>query len=214
MSVLVDGDTMPAISITDDQRERLRWLQRRLGEDVDYGHVRPRDALEYLLDRFDESDGVDDGLGEPKIAGETAHPDATGADETPESTPSTVEEQTTYVVAGGGAVDEAPGSGDALGTDDADAVEATDEDDAVDEEEASTDEATDDDETNESGVDRETSDDETRLNSMMSLLADHDDKWRETSGGEEKYEVDLPDGGTERARTKDDVRAILFKHHR
>jgi hypothetical protein len=213
MSVLVDGDTMPAISITDDQRERLRWLQRRLGEDVDYGHVRPRDALEFLLDHFDETDGGDDGPGEPAIAGETAHPDATGGEEIPESTPSTVGERTTYVVAGGGAVDEAPGSGGALGTDDADAVEATVEDDAIDEGEASTDEATDD-ETDEGGVDRETSDDETRLNSMMSLLADHDDKWRETSGGEEKYEVDLPDGGTERARTKDDVRAILFKHHR
>jgi hypothetical protein len=214
MSIVVDGDTMPAISITDDQHERLRRLQRRLGEDVDYGHVRPRDALEYLLDQFDGSNDVDDGLGEPEIAGETAQPDATAADETLDSAPSTVGDQTTYVVAGGGAVDDAPGSGDTLGTDDAGAVESTDGDDAIDEEEARTDEATDGDGTNEGGVNEGVNDDETRLNSMMSLLADHDDKWRETNGGEEKYEVDLPDGGTERARTKDDVRAILFKHHR
>lgn len=53
-----------------------------------------------------------------------------------------------------------------------------------------------------------------QLNSMMNLLEEHDDKWREASSGDEKYEVDLPDGGTERARTKDDIKAILFKNYR
>ncbi|MFC7176684.1 hypothetical protein [Halosegnis marinus] len=48
---------------------------------------------------------------------------------------------------------------------------------------------------------------------MMNLLDEHDDKWRE-SGGDEPYEVDLPDGSTETARTQDDVRGLLFRHYR
>jgi hypothetical protein len=47
---------------------------------------------------------------------------------------------------------------------------------------------------------------------MLNLLEDHDEKWRE-GGGDAPYEVDLPDGGTETARTRDDVKAILFKHY-
>lgn len=47
---------------------------------------------------------------------------------------------------------------------------------------------------------------------MLNLLERHDDKWREGSG-EERYEVELDDGTVETARTKDDVKAILFKHY-
>ena len=53
---------------------------------------------------------------------------------------------------------------------------------------------------------------EDRLSAMMSLLDTHDDKWRETDG-DARYEVDLPDGTTEDAPTKDDVRAVLFKNY-
>jgi hypothetical protein len=52
----------------------------------------------------------------------------------------------------------------------------------------------------------------TRLNAMMNLLDQHADKWNE-SGGDEPYEVELPDGSTETARTKDDVRGLLFRHY-
>ena len=52
-----------------------------------------------------------------------------------------------------------------------------------------------------------------RLESMMSLLDEHDDLWRE-SGGDEPYEVELPDGSLETARTKDHVRQLLFQHYR
>ncbi len=52
----------------------------------------------------------------------------------------------------------------------------------------------------------------TQLNAMMSLLDTHDDKWREGEG-DVRYEVDLPDGSVETARTKDDVRALLFKNY-
>jgi len=50
------------------------------------------------------------------------------------------------------------------------------------------------------------------LDGMLNLLETHDDKWREASG-EERYEVELEDGSVETARTKDDVKAILFKHY-
>lgn len=52
-----------------------------------------------------------------------------------------------------------------------------------------------------------------RLESMMSLLDEHDGVWRE-SGGDEPYEVELPDGSVESARTKDHVRQLLFQHYR
>lgn len=47
----------------------------------------------------------------------------------------------------------------------------------------------------------------------MDLLADHDDVWREGSG-DARYVVDLPDGTTADARTRGDVRALLFEHYR
>ena len=56
-------------------------------------------------------------------------------------------------------------------------------------------------------------DDDAMLNAMMNPLDTHDDKWGE-SGGDERYEVTLPDGDVEHVRTKDDVRALLFKHYR
>jgi len=51
------------------------------------------------------------------------------------------------------------------------------------------------------------------LQQMMSLLETHDDRWRTAEGGDAPYEVDLPDGGTEAARTKDDVKRILFANY-
>jgi len=49
------------------------------------------------------------------------------------------------------------------------------------------------------------------LSAANRLLDEHDDKWRE--GSDEPYEVDLPDGTTEKVRTKDDIRGLLFKHY-
>lgn len=47
----------------------------------------------------------------------------------------------------------------------------------------------------------------------LSLLDDHEDKWRSVESGDAPYEVELPDGSTESARTKDDVRRPLFTHY-
>ena len=52
----------------------------------------------------------------------------------------------------------------------------------------------------------------SQLDAMMSLLDTHDDKWHE-GDGDARYEVELPDGDVETARTKDDVRALLFKNY-
>ena len=50
------------------------------------------------------------------------------------------------------------------------------------------------------------------LTATMSLLETHDDKWWQADG-DARYEVELPDGSVETARTKDDVRAVLFKNY-
>lgn len=46
--------------------------------------------------------------------------------------------------------------------------------------------------------------DDEQLGVTQSLLDQHDDKWREIDGTG-RYEVDLPEGGKETARTKDDI---------
>lgn len=51
-----------------------------------------------------------------------------------------------------------------------------------------------------------------QLTATLSLLETHDDKWRQADG-DARYEVELPDGSVETARTKDDVRAVLFKNY-
>ncbi|GAA0728218.1 hypothetical protein J2744_000454 [Halorubrum trapanicum] len=75
-----------------------------------------------------------------------------------------------------------------------------------------------DDDTNDADAGDNASDDDSndggagQLDAMMSLLDTHGDKWREADG-DARYEVDLPDGSVETARTKDDVRALLFKNY-
>ncbi len=81
-----------------------------------------------------------------------------------------------------------------------------------DDEESDTDEA----DAGDEGGDTEESDakagDAGHLNEMLDLLDTHSDKWG-SSNGDARYEVELPDGSVESARTKDDVRALLFRHY-
>ncbi|SFR46648.1 Rho termination factor N-terminal domain-containing protein [Halorubrum sodomense] len=99
--------------------------------------------------------------------------------------------------------------GDATG-DDATEDDAT-EDDATGDDAVEGD-ATGDDATEDDAADDSDDGGAGQLDAMMSLLDTHGDKWREADG-DARYEVDLPDGSVETARTKDDVRALLFKNY-
>jgi len=155
---------MPEIEITPEQQERLRALQEDLARDVvgKYGHVRPRDAVEYLLDRYEADPDADPGGDADGDVEADADSDAGTADAASESSKHD-------------------------GADGATARVVT--------------------------ADETDGDDDAMLNEMMSLLDTHGDKWGE-SDGDERYAVDLPDGSTEQVRTKDDVKALLFKHYR
>jgi hypothetical protein len=162
---------MPEIEITPEQQERLRELQEDLARDVvgKYGHVRPRDAVEYLLDRYEsdeEASAADGEEANAKTATNTDVVDGDADDEAAADAETDDDEATARVVA-----EDASDDGDAADGGDA------------------------------------------MLNEMMSLLDTHSDKWGESSG-DERYAVDLPDGSTEQVRTKDDVKALLFKHYR
>lgn len=67
---------------------------------------------------------------------------------------------------------------------------------------------------NDSNVDEDDSLDSSsgQLDAMLGLMETHDDKWWSTDG-DARYKVELPDGSVESARTKDDVRALLFKNY-
>ncbi|EMA31266.1 MULTISPECIES: hypothetical protein [Haloarcula] len=45
------------------------------------------------------------------------------------------------------------------------------------------------------------------------LLTEHNEKWTQSNENDEPYEVTLPDGSTVSARTKDDVRKLLFQNY-
>jgi len=193
---------MPDISVTDGQRERLRRVQERLAADIVYGHVRPCDAIEFLLDSVEEATAADvDG------AASTATPETAAADTSANASAEFEVRNGRPAASHRAATDEEAAAGDASENEaDARAADGAEGSDGPD---GGASEGSDD-----AGGDAEAAGDDARLNSVMSLLGDHDEVWREADGGEAKYEVDLPDGGTERARTKDDVRAVLFEHYR
>jgi hypothetical protein len=161
---------MPELEVTRDQLERLDALRERLADQVvgKYGHVRRRDAVEYLLDRYADEMGELDAAGvEAAVAGEDdVEPAAAGTD-------------------GADAEDDGATAAGDDGDPTANAPPADGDGDGA-----------------------------AMLDAMMSLLDENADHWREAGGGDHRYEVDLPDGGTEPARTKDDVRALLFQHYR
>ncbi|MDX1745508.1 MAG: hypothetical protein R3324_06185 [Halobacteriales archaeon] len=133
---------MPDIEVSDDQYTFLEDLMDALAEEHvvgAYGAVRPRDALQFLIDHYEG--------------------DVESLDESAEN----------------GAEDE----------EDEDDKEGSD----------------------------PPEDPTDRLNAMMQLLETHDDKWEESDSENARYVVHLPDDGEEHVQTKDDVRAVLFKHY-
>ncbi|MFB6303954.1 MAG: hypothetical protein ABEH47_02210 [Haloferacaceae archaeon] len=202
---------MPEIEITEDQRERLRAVQESLEADVvgKYGHVRVSDALEYLLDRY-EADVTDaggaggTGTAPASDAGAGDGPPAVVEEDDDEGSTAADDEGSTAADDEGSTVTDDAG---ATATDDAGATAADDAD-------GSADAATGDAAGGGSTADATSPGDAAALDAMMNLLDEHADKWREASSEEARYEVELPDGSTEGARTKDDVRGILFRHYR
>jgi|AntDeeMinimDraft_4_1070355.scaffolds.fasta_scaffold00010_71 hypothetical protein len=217
---------MPEIEITEDQQEYLEDLRAELEADIvgPYGHVRIGDAVQYLIDNHDGT--LDDVLAEE--AANAAESDDSGDVDENEASEGSDDD--------GDADTEESGDDDAEESEDDDAEESGD-DDAEESEDDDAEESGDDDAEESGDDDAEESEDddaeesedddadeaedddaaddqsgEDRLSAMMSLLDTHDEKWRETSG-DARYEVDLPDGTSEDAPTKDDVRALLFKNY-
>jgi hypothetical protein len=150
---------MDQIAIDETQREYLDQLRERLADEHvgEYGHVRDRDALQYLIDRHEATEDVDTG---------------SAVDNDSEQSDGAESEQS-----------------DDAESDETDAEQSEEEDAGDDAGSAS------------------------RLERMMGLLDDHEDVWEQSESEEGRYAVTLPDGSTERVRTKDDVRALLFQHY-
>lgn len=179
---------MPEIDVSEDQLAYLEDLRATLETEVPYGHVRHRDALQYLIDR--REDEVDADLRDALADGDEATATETPAEE--ETEPAT-----------DSAADSSGPDAETGGDSGADTPTETATEAATETASTSTPTPT---PTSASGDDR--------LQAMMSLLDTHDEHWRESAAEDARYEVTLPDGRVEHARTKDDVRSLLFKHYR
>lgn len=225
---------MPTIEVTDEQLERLEAVREEVEEALagPYGTVELGGAVEYLLDTYTPPGEADEGAGSTDEAtdsgGDADDPDDLTAVDPIGSAKAAALERSGYTsvadlrAASVADLTEVEGIGETLagrileavgaepaesGEPDTEASEADDTDDADDASGTRT--------VVSGGPPTPGGDDEgtNRLNAMMSLLDEHADKWAE-SGGNEPYEVELPDGSTETARTKDDVRGLLFRHYR
>jgi predicted flap endonuclease-1-like 5' DNA nuclease len=231
---------MPELSVSEAQLQRLESVR----EDLEaayvgpYGTISREEALEYLLDTYTppaEHDAEGDAAAAEtadtggKTAGHEAETTATGADTDADAEPAG---DLTDIAGVGQATAEAladAGFDSVAAVREADPADLTAADGIAEKqaidikaEVAGFDGA----ERDDGSVDGEDATDaelgpgetedespENTLQQAMSLLDQHDDRWRESSG-DEPYEVDLPDGGTEAVRTKDDIKRLLFKHWR
>jgi hypothetical protein len=252
---------MPELGVTEEQLARIEAVRTDLEAAFldGYGHMRRRDAVEYLLDTYTPPtdgdrkpvDGTDAGAepGEETVDVEArvraALDDAVrdeagdidyaalqsvarntegvkGSGTSAEEMYEAVVEATVREYEPGEPVDVAVGG---AGEDDGDGPESTGGTGGGDAGEAAGTGGVDDDGTGSSDPSRadEASTGEaaaasgggggSQLQAMMNLLETHDDKWRKATSGDAPYEVDLPDGGTEAARTKDDVKRVLFTNY-
>jgi len=208
---------MPELSVSDAQLERLDAVREELEAAYvgEYGTVRRADALRYLLDTYTPPDSADgdasaagvdlealtaiDGVGEATAealvdAGFPAVGRVAAAEPDALAEIKGVSAEQAADIAASAAAIEAGGS--ESGSDG----------------QAGNGGASD---NGGSGSDDSAAQDtpEDTLQQAMSLLDAHDDRWRE-SGGDEPYEVDLPDGSTTGVRTKDDIKRLVFKHWR
>lgn len=179
---------MPDITVSDAQAEFLESLRAEIQAETRYGYVRKRDALQYLIDNVDADELETD----VDIAPPSETDDAVGDESTEEQAAEAVEHQDEEeVTADGGAA-----------ADDGTQAEAAD---------GGT--TTADSSSPMPDPSEDSAEGDDRLNAMMNLLDTHEDKWREASKEDARYEVDMPDGTTQYVQTKDDVRAHLFKNY-
>lgn len=230
---------MPTIEVTDEQLERLEAVRTEVEDALagPYGTVELGGAVDYLLDTYTPPGATEGAAGDPDDTGSdataesAADPGLAAVDPIGSAKAAALERSGYATVADLRAASvadltEVEGIGEtlagrileAVGAEETDAADGNDPDtDAP----SGTDDAASDEAA--SGTRTVVSDGAptpggdgagtSRLNAMMSLLDEHADKWAE-SGGDEPYEVELPDGSTETARTKDDVRGLLFRHYR
>lgn len=233
---------MPELSLTDDQYDRLQAVRGDMeAAFVDsYGSIPMADVVEYLLDTYtppDERETEDDAYRRiatadypalQRVASDVSGVPGSGinADEMRgkllvELGPDTAARK---LRAAADDADDSPAEDSSAGADDTgdSPAGAADTDDT---ESGASDAAdsgskpadTEDSEsggedTGEEGSDATDGTGNDPLSAVNQLLDAHDGKWRE-SEGDAPYEVDLPDGSTASARTRDDVRQLLFRHY-
>jgi hypothetical protein len=228
---------MPSLDITDDHHDRITVLREELADAHadSYTSVTLSDTVAYLLDLADavddpdreatvaDDDDTDDADSFPRAQLETRLQERNRrhSDADPETSMDLYTIATEYNISGRSnmtkqelvtAILDATERRytDPLAPVDVDlpaeAEPTTDHADATDTDSESD---TDDDDSDADGGD---DGDDGQLNAMLNLLETHSDKW-DSADGDARYEVELPDGSVESARTKDDVRATLFKHY-
>lgn len=218
---------MPELSITERQHDRLEDVRREVETAYveSYGETRPQDAIEYLLDTYTppEQRAVVAAYEEVATATyPTLQQIASDVEEVPGSGIEAAEMRGRLLAALGPETLAERLRAAETGTDDevSTVEESTQAENEADTEGA--DESTvdgDDGDGSASGSQTESaSDGQTEspstspLASVNKLLDDHSEKWHRGEG-DAPYEVDLPDGTTKAARTKDDVRQLLFRHY-
>ena len=210
---------MPTIEVTEEQLDRLEAVRDDVAETLGgpYGHTRVQDAVEYLLDTYtppeeaadadasEDSTAADDAIAESADStdGGLASLEPVGSAKAAALERAGYETPDDLREASADDLTEVSGVGETLAERILEAVGAATSEEAEGEADDATDESADGDEQD---------DDANRLDAMMNLLDEHDDKWDE-SDGDEPYAVELPDGSVETARTKDDVRGLLFRHY-
>lgn len=229
---------MPDIEITDTQQADFTSIREEL-EDAfiqTYGHMRVQDVIDYLLDTYTPPDQLED-------ENNLSHADYERIASAEYPQLQQVASEVSEVPGSGIDADEMRGKLlSALGTTElatrlADIEPDVEENESGKEMAAGPTETTDtpDDErdveqndtSTETGpssntveTSTETEPDETAddtPNNMLSvanrLLTEHSEKWTKSDGDDEPYEVTLPDGSMVSARTKDDVRKLLFQNY-
>ena len=224
---------MPEIALTEDQYERLDAVREDL-EDAfvdNYGYIPVEDAVEYLLDTYTPPDRRDAASEYERIATAEYPQLQHVASEVPGVPGSGIDademrgkllaklgveefasrlEAASEAEPDGTTVDEDGDSGDESAADTRAESELTPDTPESSGSTAGTQGSSGG--LNGSGVSVDTTAGDDPLAAVNRILSEHDGKWRE-SGGDEPYEVDLPDGTTESARTRDDVRQLLFQYY-